>query len=326
MGHSANGSFGAPMSGVSFTKHEIGRVGTKFEDQTGTLDDLQGASNNMQVGFPYFGVVGWGLHNAHNNAIQSREDALGRAKAALASWKTALESTDRNYAESDDLSETPIPTGGGLPAAPPLGDLGGGGGPQLASAKMPASSDLDLPHSPGSDLPNGELPGSDLAGTDRPGADIPPADFPEPARPDASRLDLPATDPADTRVRDLDAALNNPSKTDLSQYRPTTPPLTSNLPSPPSVDPPGAATRVGVPSTVVPLGVGSNGAPTGANAAVPRGAAGPGGMPMMPMAPTGAGVAGDQGHREKLVALSEDESVWEGDDDLAPQVIGQEEL
>jgi hypothetical protein len=58
-----------------------------------------------------------------------------------------------------------------------------------------------------------------------------------------------------------------------------------------------------------------------------RGAAGAGGSPMMPFMPmSGAGAGGEQKReREKSTGLAEDEGVWMGDEDIAPQVIGLEE-
>ncbi|MFD2355667.1 hypothetical protein ACFSTC_49940 [Nonomuraea ferruginea] len=133
----------------------------------------------------------------------------------------------------------------------------------------------------------------------------------------------------DTRVPDLDSALNNPNKTDLSSYQPTTPNV-------PSLDPnaTGLGTRTGnqlggVPGTGTGMGAGSGGGGLAPGAAAGlRGGAGAPGMPMMPMMPMGGGGAGsgEERDRDKTVGLSEDEGVWGGDEDIAPQVIGQEEL
>ncbi|WP_428834626.1 hypothetical protein, partial [Nonomuraea maheshkhaliensis] len=58
-----------------------------------------------------------------------------------------------------------------------------------------------------------------------------------------------------------------------------------------------------------------------------RGAGAAGGPPMMPMMPMSGGAGGQEGRdREKTIGLSEDEGLWMGDEDIAPQVIGQEEV
>ncbi|TDD31031.1 hypothetical protein E1286_45420 [Nonomuraea terrae] len=131
------------------------------------------------------------------------------------------------------------------------------------------------------------------------------------------------------KVPSIDSALNDPSKTDLSSYQPpNTPQISTNLP-PGAGDPSGLGTRVG-PGMMAGSGLGTG---AGANAGLPGGAAGlrgagASGMPMMPFMPMGggAGAGNEERDREKTVGLSEDEGVWGGDEDIAPPVIGAEDV
>ncbi|MGP3955562.1 hypothetical protein ACTWPT_06155 [Nonomuraea sp. 3N208] len=309
-----------PSSGISFTKGELDNAGNKISSQTELLANLQGATGSLGVPWPHFGVVGWGLQSVHEQAIQSQHDALSRAKKALETWDPALREADRNYRDADDESGGDDESGaddlGGLGDLGGAGDLGGLN-PDLptGAGDLPGMPDTGLPETPDATLPDGTLPDGELPG----GGDVPGSDLPQP--------NLPTTDPADMKVPDLDSALNNPAKTDLSSYQPTTPQIPSNLPA---TDPSGLGTRTGPgsfggPGSGLGAGVGPNGGIPGVGAGL-RGAGGPG-MPMMPMMPMGgAGAGGNQERdRENTVGLAEDEGVWGGDEDIAPQVIGQED-
>lgn len=365
-------------SQISFTKGELENAGKKVTDGTGFIQALADKSQHLPVGFPHFGVAGWGLQNVHQDLIEAQKTALEKAKKALESWEPALRDADRNYVKADDGDKL----GGGGPdlrgmGGRGLGDLGGGPGgpgglsglgsdlpgsglpgPDLPGSDLPGSdlpgadlpgSDLpgsDLPGSdlPGSDLPGSDVPDSDLPGSDLPGSDLPGADLPKPdlpnsdlpgtdlPKPDLPNADLPrpGTDPADMKVPSIDSALNNPNRTDLSSYQPPTPHV-GNIPSTstniPSVS--DAGIRTG-PGTMTGGGVGTG---PGGNAGLQPGAAGlrgagvPGmsGMPMAPIMPMG-GAGKEERLSEKTVGLPEDESVWVGEDDIAPQVIGAEDL
>ncbi|WP_188191150.1 type VII secretion target [Nonomuraea sp. SYSU D8015] len=328
-------------SGLSFTAEEIKASSETINPHVDRVAKLRDATNNLDVPWPHFGVVGLGVHSVHQDAIANQRDALERARAALASWMPALKHASENYRKADDDSGN-VP---GLNDIPGPGNLGMDGLKNANLPKIPGGGlpggDLPGGRLPGGDLPGGRLPGGDLPGGDLPGngkppgSDLPSTDLPKPNLPgtdlpgtDLPQQNLPTTDPADMRVPDLDSALNNPGKTDLSSYQPPPPGVGSNLPT---VDPGSPGTRtvpgtLGGPGGGVGVGAGPNGAVPAAATAGLRGAAGSG-MPMMPFMPMGAGgAAGDQKNdREKTVGLSEDEGVWGGDEDIAPQVIGQEE-
>ncbi|MEW9546977.1 pentapeptide repeat-containing protein [Nonomuraea sp. NPDC050783] len=351
---------GKPSSGISFTKGELDNAGKKISGQTELLGQLNQASGQLPVPWPHFGVLGIGVQNVHEKAIESQRKALTRAQEALASWDPALRAADKNYRAADDNSGSNLPPSDPFPAGLPK-DLGNPGknalpagltDPKLPGSDLPGSklpgSDLpgsDLPGSnlPGSDLPGSNLPGSDLPGSNLPGGDVPGSNVPNPNLPNANlpnanlpnanlpNANLPATNPADTRVPDLDAALN-PRKTDLSSFQPTTPQL-------PTVDPnaAGPGTRTGIPATSLGgpgggtgvgagSGLGAGGVLPGNAAAAGLRGAGASGMPMMPMMPMGAGANNNQERdRDKAVGLAEDEGVWGGDEDIAPPVLGQED-
>ncbi|MEU6729011.1 hypothetical protein ABZ917_35350 [Nonomuraea wenchangensis] len=344
---------GKPSSRISFTKDELAKAGGKITDQAGLIGQVDGRSDNLPVPWPHFGVLGWGVQNVHEKAIQSQREALARAKEALESWDPALRAADKNYTKADDASGDP----NNLPKTTlPGGGLPGGGLPntKLPNTDLP-KTDLPSTNLPNTDLPKTNLPNTDLPNTDLPNTDVPGGNLPNPNIPntdlpnanlpgtnppganlpgtDLPKTNLPGMDPADTRVPDLDAALN-PNKTDLSSFQPTATPT----PQVPTFDPSsnGLGTRtnvpgsLGLPGTGVGGGVGLGGGgvvPGSAAAAGMRGAtAGMSGMPMMPMMPmSGAGNANQERDRDKTVALGEVEGVWEGDEDIAPPVLGQED-
>ncbi|MEO3873652.1 hypothetical protein ABGB18_32990 [Nonomuraea sp. B12E4] len=318
-----------PSSGISFTEGELANSGRQIDSQVNILQGLKDGVGGLGVPFPSFGVIGIGIELALDRAVNAQSEALAKAHKALSSWQPALEAADRNYKKANDESGDPFGPGG--PGGPgDLGDLGGPGGLKNAdlggvgAGDLPGMPDGSLPGSdlPGSDLPGSDLPGSDLPGSDLPGVDNPSTDLPST---DLPQQNMPGIDPADMKVPDIDSALNGPSKTDLSSYQPTNPNIAGN---PASMDPSGLGTRTG-PGTMGGPGPGSGmgGAANGLSAAGLRGA-GAGGMPMMPfMPPMGGAAAGqEERDREQTVGLSEDEGVWGGDEDVAPQVIGQEAL
>ncbi|MEV0159284.1 hypothetical protein [Nonomuraea fuscirosea] len=333
--------------GVSFQKGELDRAGGKIDGHVEYFSSLSEKADALRVPSPHFSVLGMGVQSAHEKAIQNQRDVLKRAHDSLASWKSALKAADENYKAADDGSGNQYPPGGpggkfpgginpaGLkPGGLNPGDLPNGGGLDLPK---PPGSDLpggDIPGPPGGDLPGGNLPGGDLPGSDLPGgntpggpgSNLPGTDIPQP--------EVPKTDPADMKVPDIGAALNDPSKTDLSQFQPQNPSLTGNLP--PGTDPSALGNRTAVPNTYggpgggvsagTGGGLGANGLPGGGAAGL-RGAGPAGGAPMMPMMPMSGGAGGQEGRdREKTIGLSEDEGLWMGDEDIAPQVIGQEEV
>ncbi|MGA4990507.1 pentapeptide repeat-containing protein [Nonomuraea bangladeshensis] len=345
---------GKPSSQISFTKDELARAGGKITDQAKLIGQVDGRSANLPVPWPHFGVLGWGVQNVHEKAIQSQREALARAKEALESWDPALRAADKNYTKADDASGDP----NNLPKTTlPGGGLPNGGLPNtklpstnLPNADLPKTNlpNTDLPNTnlpntnlPNTDLPNTDVPDGNLPNTNVPGTDLPNANLPGTNTPGANlpgtdlpKTNLPGMDPADTRVPDLDAALN-PNKTDLSSFKPTATPTPQVPGFDPSVNGPG--TRTGVPNTLgVPVtstvpgtgvGGGLGAVPGNAAAAGLRGAtAGASGMPMMPMMPmSGAGNANQERDRDKIVGLGEDEGVWGGDEDIAPPVLGQED-
>lgn len=319
--------YGPPSSGISFTKEQLAARSNEIAPSVDRIDGLEQGTGTLNVPFPHFGVIGWSIQGLHGDAITEQREALARARRALESWMPALEAADKNYQKADEDSDTDLEDMGGLGGA---GDLGGLGDPGGLDPDLPTGPEVpgldDLPETPDGTLPDTDLPDTDLPDTDIPGAgDLPNSDLPNGDLPGAG--DLPNTDPADMKVPDIDSALNDPAKTDLSAYQPNTPQVPNNLGS---LDPSATGTRTGPGGTLGGTGLGTGGVQNAGLNGLGGGARGlnGSGMPMMPFSPMGgAGGAGNQERdREKTVGLSEDEGVWGGDEDIAPQVIGQEDV
>ncbi|MEU5864452.1 hypothetical protein ABZ815_25000 [Nonomuraea sp. NPDC047529] len=333
-GQQPYGQYGIPMStqvplpssGISFTDGALNAASGQINGQTAIIDALRAKSGHMGVPFPAFGVIGYGLTRAHDRAISAQSTALERGKKALQSWQAALKAADANYHKAEEENaglyrkdQDYDPTGGGVP-----------------TPKMPESPDLNMPDA---DLPDGDLPDADLPVTDRPDTELPGTDLPNGGLPDADRpgsdlpgTDLPGIDRPDSglsgagdpnmKVPDIDSAINSPrDTTGLSSYDPR---ALNGKPNPNLTD---LSTRPGT----------TWGSPTGNGAGSGGGAAGPrvpgmgtsggmgSGMPMMPMMPmAGSGNGLDERDRQEGSLLSEDEGVWEDDEDIAPEIIGKE--
>jgi hypothetical protein len=347
---------GPPPSQISFKEGKLDEASNKVDRQVGLVESLRAKSGAMGVPFPSFGVVGLGVAKAHDHAIERQSATLAQGRKALESWKEALKQADANYREADEAA------GGGLGNIErKLEDRGRGTGfGGLPSAEMPGLPGADLPGAdlPGADLPGADLPGADIPGTDLPGTDLPGADPPgtdlpgtDPSDTDLPGSDLPGadlpgadvpgadlpgtglSDPGSSgvddpsmKVPDIDSTLHpQQDPADMSSLDPRT--QLSGLPDPNLADP-GArsGTTLGSPAG----GVGGSGSGSGVGTGLrPPGTALPGtmgsGMPMMPMMPmTGAGAGADDRDREEASLLSEDEGVWGGDEDIAPEIIGKE--
>ncbi|MCF6467753.1 pentapeptide repeat-containing protein [Nonomuraea sp. MG754425] len=321
---------GPPSSGISFKPEHLKTVGDQLDNHTKHFDSLQGRSNDMGVPLPGFGVIGLGLAKAHDQAIERQSFALVQGKKALESWKEALKAADENYREAEEESRRRIRKSNNGPFDVERGEEGPGA-PGIDLPDSPGMPDADLPDA---DLPDADLPGTDLPGGDVPGTDLPGADLPD-GDPSGTGLpggDLPGTDTPGTdlgnpnlsavdepnmKVPDIGATLNpEQDKTGLSSFDPN-----QQLAGPPNADS-RAGTTWGSPGSG---GVGS----TGANGPRMPGMTTPGamtgGMPMMPMTPmAGAGNGTDERDRETNSLLSEDEGVWDGDEEIAPEIIGKE--
>ncbi|WP_433366007.1 hypothetical protein [Streptosporangium sp. CA-115845] len=244
----------------------------------------------------------------------------------------------------------PSDFGGGAGEMPPFDPDAGGIGTQGPGDLPGVPGAGDMPTVPGADdLPgvpgSGDLPGVPGSGDlpTVPGAD----DLPR--LPD---LDRGQNGPGDIGSPDL-GGLNagtpgeNTLNTQLAGYDPKTavPDALANLPRTPGVPDlrtpgmdgsamdralsagygTGTTTGTGTGGGIGGGGAFSGGTGSGAlgqGTGVGRGL-GTGGMPMMPMAPMGGGMGGEgEGDRERSTWLSEEESVWGGDGDVAPAVIG----
>ncbi|NRQ39076.1 hypothetical protein HII36_45730 [Nonomuraea sp. NN258] len=354
-----SGGAGEPplmSSGISFSEDELDRAGRTISSQVEVINALQTKSGGLPVPWPHFGVYGMGVNSVHDSAVDSQVSALSKAREALDSWDPALRKADANYrqAEKDsgDQFDTDRFKGGSQNGNWPGG--GGGSMPEFPTDSTKSLKDLKLPDDgldglkrPGDGSDDFKLPGDgkkpsddldlpvdrDKLPTDRPDAPQQP-DLPKqpelPKQPDLSAADGSGVGKADTRIPDLDSALNRPStKTDLSSYQPPAAqlPSTTGLPS---ADTPGTVTRTG-PSA---LGAGpmtssgAGGAGTGVAGLLSgqraAGVPGMGGMPMMPFMGGGGGANAEDRERDKSVLMPEDEGVWGGEEDVAPQIIGEE--
>ncbi|MBT2224522.1 type VII secretion target [Nonomuraea sp. NEAU-A123] len=357
-----SGQLPTMSSGVSFKASALETNSEKIDDHTVAISALEAKTSTLPVQWPHFGVIGIGVNNVHDKAVDQQKDALAKGRKALQSWKTALRQASSNYRAAEDangdqfqnMNFDPNSLGGG----PNLGGLGNPGGsglpntggmPDLSGVGTPPGVDPNLPTSglPKTDLPSTDLPSTDLPKTDLPSTDLPKTDLP--SVPDGSQINQP-----DMKVPDIDSALNGqpqmpdqklpgvdgnvPDTTSLSQFDPNSVnnpqlknPDLSGL-SPDSTGS-GTGTRTGTGAgTGTGTGIGTalgTGGSVGVGAgAVPaglKGVNGSSGMPMMPMMPMGGGGAGGDKEKERENALlGEDEGVWGGDDEIAPEVIGRD--
>jgi hypothetical protein len=328
------GGYGLNGPGVSFSEERLKALGKDYDTHAGTMENVADQTKAIGVPFPGFGVLGAGLHIAHDRARDSAADALGAGREVLASWRTALETASHTYKAAEDANELPeLPgtdfPGGGLPG----GGLPGGG---LPGGGLPGT---DLPGTdlPGGGLPGGGLPGTDLPGTDLPGGGLPGGGLPGTDLPGANLPGtggVPGSGGLDGRIPGLPGQTAtglpglgavDPRRTDLSAYTP-------GEPSVPQFKVPDATTWTGDQAGTGTAGRGGGALPAGAGSGGPgslqagvRGTGANGGMPMMPMMPMGGAGTGEQERdRDQTTWLSEDEGVWGGDEDVAPSVIGQE--
>ncbi|MEV0350462.1 type VII secretion target [Nonomuraea sp. NPDC050680] len=348
--------------GVSFKASALSSNSESIDNHAGIISALEGKTENLRVQWPHFGVVGLGVSSVHEKAIERQADALAKGRKALESWKTALKQASKNYQAADDangdqlknIDFDPNSLGGGPKGLGNLGNLGnpglpngGAGVPDLSGIGKPPGTDTGLPKPdlPSTDLPKTDLPKTDLPSSDLPSTDLPKTDLPSSSLGNQADMKVPSIDSAlngqpklpDQKMPDIDSKL--PDGTKLSQFDPNslnTPqvknPDLSNL----SPDLNGSTTRTG-PGVGTGGGTGTGtgfgtgiGGGTGAGA-VPaglrglNGSSGMSGMPMMPMMPMGgAGAGGDNEKERENALLGEDEGVWGGDDEIAPEVIGRD--
>ncbi|WP_449066128.1 hypothetical protein [Planomonospora algeriensis] len=291
------GGYGLSGPGVSFSEEKLKEHGKLYETHAGTIEDIADRTRGIGVPFPGFGVLGFGLHAAHDRARQSAADALSAGRDVLESWRTALESASQTYGGAEDHSTLPE-----LPGGMPETGLPGGSVPGL-----------DTPGLPGTDLPGGGVPGAGLPGTGALPGDG-GFDGQVPGLPGQTATTLPGQG-----LGSID-----PRRTDLSAYTP-------GDPSVPQFRAPDATTWTGDQAGTGTVGRGGGALPAGAGngglGGLPGGARGAAanGMPMMPMMPMGGAGTGEQEReRDQTTWLAEDEGVWGGDEDVAPSVIGQE--
>ena len=332
----ASGEVPLPSSGISFKESELSAAGGQIDGQTALIGILQGKAAGMGVPFPGFGVIGMGFAGAHDKAIERQTSVLEQGKKALDSWKGALKDADTNYSAVEEKSGNQFGGGGlgggglggsGLDPSALGGGPGLGGLPAVGSGGLP-TSDLPKTDLPSTDLPSTDLPDAGLPNTSLPNTSLPNTGLPDTDLPDTDlpRSNLPGVDNPDMKVPSIDSALNpDQVKTDLSAFDP--PKTQLNVPTTPGLDDVGtrSGTTLGSPTVTGAGGVGSTAGAGGLRAAGTGAGALGSGMPMMPMMPmSGAGTGGEERDREGNSLLSEDEGVWGGDEDIAPEVIGRE--
>ncbi|MEV6151123.1 hypothetical protein AB0L53_12365 [Nonomuraea sp. NPDC052129] len=347
--------------GVSFKASALDTNSKSIDDHTWVITTLEGKTENLRVQWPHFGVIGMGVSSVHDKAIERQADALAKGRKALQSWKTALKQAANNYQAAEDangdgvknINFDPNSLGGGPNG---LGNLGNLGNPRLpdGGAGVPDLSGIGKPPGTDTDLPKPDLPSTDLPKTDLPKTDLPSSDLPSTNLPNTDLPSSPGGNQADMKVPSIDSALNGqpkmpdqtmpdvdsklPDGTQLSQFDPNSL-NTSQVKNPDlstlSPDLNGATTRTGPGSgigsgggTGTGFGTGIGGGAGAGAGAVPaglRGLNGTNGMPMMPMMPmSGAGTGGDKENERQNALLGEDEGVWGGDDEIAPEVIGRD--
>ncbi|GAA2207378.1 hypothetical protein GCM10009850_028360 [Nonomuraea monospora] len=321
-----------PSSHISFSADGLDVASQRIDAPKASIDSLRAKSGDLGVPFPSFGVIGYKVAIIHDKAIERHSSALEEGNKALESWKVALKKAAANYRDADDAGGAPPPTQTGPdPTLGPGPGLDGTPGPEMPEMPEADPSSPDLPDAglPDAGLPDSGLPDSGLPDTDLPNTDLPGTDSLSPDLPDAGTpgTDLPTAqvpsagspDDLNTKVPDLDSVLNpQQDKTDLSSFDPRTQ-QPNGVPNPSLVD---TSTRPGTTyGSPTGSGAGAGLRPSGMSAAGSMGS----GMPMMPMMPmSGAANGNDERDREGSSLLSQDEGVWDGDEDIAPEVIGQE--
>ncbi|MBN6056472.1 hypothetical protein JYK22_31380, partial [Nonomuraea sp. RK-328] len=238
--------------------------------------------------------------------------------------------------------------GGGLPGGVPGADPsdlkppGMGGMPDATDPRLKdpglGTPDLKQPDPNNPDLKTPDLKQPDLKTPDLQQPDLKNPDL---QQPDLKQPDLRSPE---LNMPDLDQKGLDPSKTSLADYQPSVPSVPSvpntQLPGGGLTDPGRATVGYGTPGngytgigTGGGLGTGTGGIGAGGagvnNIARALSGAGAGGMPMMPMMPGGGMAGGRAEEKEKsdsTAALREDETVWEGDEDIAPAVLNHEDV
>ncbi|MEV1245770.1 type VII secretion target [Nonomuraea sp. NPDC050022] len=355
------GQLPSMSSGVSFKTSALDTNSQSIDAHAGVISQLEGKTENLRVQWPHFGVIGMGVSSVHDKAIERQADALAKGRKALESWKTALKEAAKNYQAAEDangdgvknIGFDPNSLGGGPNGLGNLGNLGNSGLPDTG-AGLPDMSGGGKPPGIDTGLPKTDLPSTDLPKTDLPKTDLPSSDLPSTNLPNTNLPSSPVGNQPDMKVPSIDSALNGqpqmpdqkmpdvdsklPDGTQLSQFDPNslnTPQVKNPDLSTLSPDLNGSATRTGTGSgigsgggTGTGFGTGIGGGAGAGAGAVPaglRGVNGTNGMPMMPMMPmSGAGTGGDKENERQNALLGEDEGVWGGDDEIAPEVIGRD--
>ncbi|GGL56083.1 hypothetical protein [Planomonospora parontospora] len=173
------GGYGLNGPGVSFSDEKLKALGKDYDTHAGTIEGVADRTKAIGVPFPGFGVLGAGLHIAHDRARDSAADALGAGRDVLASWRTALETASHTYKAAEDANGLPDLPGTDLPGGGLPGGLPGGGlpGTDLPGGGLPGGG---LPGGglPGGGLPGGGLPGGGLPGGGLPGGGLPGGGLP----------------------------------------------------------------------------------------------------------------------------------------------------
>ena len=304
----------------------------------GSIQSVRNAIEGASMPTYAFGIIGAGLQGAYSEVQKKAAEALKDAEGVLTNWKDnltrAADSVERAEEESSpDPTNTPPfdPSklgGGGMPKFDPSGFDPNGLNPGGLDPNGLDPNGLD----PNGLDPNGLDPnGLDPNGLDPNGLDPNGLD---PNGLDPNGLDPNGLDPNGLKPNGLDPNLSgvgDPTNTSLANAAPTD---LRSLVDPRLVDPNALGnTGTGLRNSIgTPMGGGSGGGiggPGGGLGGLGNAARGLGanGMPFMPFAPMGGASAGGDKDRERErgASLSEDESTWLGDEEVAPPVIGMEE-
>jgi hypothetical protein len=333
-------------------KGAVTKLGADVAAQAAPLAASGDAIKRIPLSDLSFGLVGYPLNAAHVQAKDTATNALQGCKDVLDSWQTALEGVVSYVTMKEQESTLRRGGGGGTDLDDLLAGLGGKHGPGadlggldlgdtgLGKTGLGSTGLGDIGAGDLGDLGdlgstgNGDV-GGDTGGTapDLPSIDQPTIDDPTVDDPTAGlpSLDQPTlTDPGTTDPSTTTPTLGGNNGTGLAGYDPTTTPVPrptlgdpaagGNSSYDPRAVPPEVRTGTGTPYSMGSGGAAGPGAGTAAGRAT-----GSGGMPFMPFAPMGGtGHEGDKG-RERGASVNEDESTWQGDEDIAPPVIGLEE-
>ncbi|RVX47353.1 hypothetical protein EDD27_10283 [Nonomuraea polychroma] len=323
-------------------------LGTNVGGYGQDLTEMSDKTRAIDIHTMAFGTIGGGLNVVHRSVRDGAADALKQAKDVLDSWKKALNTAADNTEAAEEAGKGgkkppgPGGPGGGGPGKIPGGGLGKM--PKIGGMGDPGGVDPSKLGDPSIDRPS--IPKPDTGHIKQPDLDTPDLDTPDPG--DIERPDLNTPNPGDIQQPNLNSPdlnnpdLNNPGvntpdlsgvekpDTDLAAVNPNLPTGTTpriSVPDTSAFDPRASMARPAVGYPEGPLGPGGPSAGGGVAPGSIARALNTGIPPIYPPGAMGGASPGNgDNDRERGPHLAEEEGVWGMDEDVAPAVLGKEEI